>query len=272
MATPWRKLVRVSASRAYSPRLGAYSSRPDLLLRRLQAIAWLAALALLVEVSYICGHSPRLAVTEVVIRGEDRVAEEVATRLRLPANTSFLFAPTRRLAAEAERVSAVRAARVSRGWGRRLLVTLERREALAVVRTEKGARLVDPTGVLFTVRNEWGWGLPEFVAPHLDRGEVNSKEAKAEVAELLRALRALGPDPRLRLARLQMDKAGQVLATLDSGAQVCFGTTERLDLKTKLLVTTMDQLGADRIAFLDLSDPWAAYWRERPDTKSKTKR
>jgi cell division septal protein FtsQ len=259
----------VTASRAYSPRLGAYSSQPDSRPRRLQALAWLAALALLAELLYICGHSPRLAVTEVVIKGEDRVAAAVASHLRLPANTSFLFAPTRRLAAQAERVSAVRAARVSRGWGRRLVVTLERREALAVVRTEKQARLVDPTGVLFTVRNEWGWGLPEFVAPHLGRGKSTSAEAKAEVAELLCALRALGPDPRLRLARLQMDKAGQILATLDSGAQVCFGTTEQLDLKTKLLVTSMDQLGADRIAFLDLRDPWAAYWRERPETKRR---
>jgi cell division septal protein FtsQ len=247
----------------YRPRLGAVSSQPDGL-RRLRLIAAAAALLLAAETIYILFHSPRFAVTAVELQGDARVAGQVAKRLRLPANTNLFLSPTARMEKLAESVPAVQEARVARTWRRHLVVALDRREAMAVIRREQQAMLVDPTGVVFTIPNEWGWGLPELVAPHLSTGDAASPSAKAEVTQLLGALRALGPDPRLRIARLQLDKAGRLLATLDSGAKVRFGTADRLGLKTNLLVTIMDQLGAERIEFLDLSDPWAAYWRERP--------
>ena len=258
-------------SEVYSPRLGAFSTPPAAGVRRLRLLAAAAAVLLAAELVYIPFHSPRFAVTAVVVRGDAPVAAQVAARIKLPANTNLFLAPTGLVKRQAEGVAAVREASVSRDWRRQLVVTVERREAMAVIRDEKQARLVDPTGVVFTIRNEGGWGFPELVAPHLQEAP-GSPEAKAEVGELLGALRALGPDPRLRIARLQMDRAGRILATLDSGGKVRFGTTEQMELKTKLLVTVLDQLGAERIEFLDLSDPWAAYWRGRGGAKSALKR
>ena len=253
----------MALSGMYRPRLGAVSNQPDGL-RRLRLIATAAALVLAAETICILFHSPRFAVTGVELRGDARVAAQVAKKLRLPANTNIFLSPTARMEKLAESVPAVEEARVTHTWQRHLVVTLDRREAMAVIRREQQAMLVDPSGVVFTVPSEWGWGLPELVAPHLSTGDTASRAARAEVTQLLGALRALGPDPRLRIARLQMDRAGRLLATLDSGAEVRFGTADRLGLKTKLLVTILDQLGAERIELLDLSDPWAAYWRERP--------
>lgn len=250
----------MALSETYSPRLGALPPQPTGGLRRLRLIATAAAAMFAAEFAYIPFHSPRFAVTAIAVRGDAPVAAQVATQLKLPANTNFFLAPTELVKRQAEGVAAVREARVSRNWRRQVVVTVERREAMAVIRGEKQAVLVDPTGVLFTVPGEWGWGLPELIAPHLREG-AESPEAKAEVGQLLAAVRALGPDPRLRIARLQMDRAGRLVATLDSGAKVRFGTTEQMELKTKLLVTVLDQLGGGRIEFLDLSDPWAAYWR-----------
>jgi len=205
----------------------------------------------------------------VTLRGDARVAEQVAAAIRLRANTNLFRAPTALVKRQAESVPAVRQARVTRGlWGR-LVVTLERREAMAVIRGAKQAVLVDPSGVTFTVRDEWGWGLPALAAPHLSKGEISSKAAKAEIKQLLAALRELGPDPRLRIARLKMDQLGWMEAVLDSGARVRLGSGEQLPVKAKLLTMVIDQLGGEKIELLDLTDPWAAYWRPREGSGPK---
>ena len=249
----------------YRPRLGAVAGQPAPAdgLVWLRRVVGLAVLVLLAELCYIPFHSARFAVSGVVLRGDPHVAAEVSRTLRLPANTNFFLAPTEQLARQAERVPAVRSASVARDWRRRLIVTLERREAMAVIRGAKQAMLVDPDWVLFTIRNEWGWGLPELAAPHLSTGDTTSAAAKAELAQLLRMLRALGPDPQLHIARLVMDRNGEMELVLDSQARVRLGSTDRLQVKTKLLATVLDQLGASRIKFLDLSDPLTAYWLER---------
>ena len=134
---------------------------------------------------------------------------------------------------------------------------------MAVIRGAKQAVLIDPNGVLFTVHNEWGWGLPELVAPHLSAGDSSSAAAKAEVAGLLGAVRVLGPDPRLRVSRVVMDRDGELEVFLESGERVRLGTPDRLPAKVKLLGMALDQLGVERIDLLDLRDPSAAYWKER---------
>ncbi len=254
----------------YRPRLGAVSGQtaPADRSRWLRRLVTLALLVLLAELVYIPFHSARFAVTRVVLRGDSRVAAEVAAKIRLPANTNIFLARTGALVRTAESVPAVREASVARDWQRRLIVTLDRREAMAVIRGAKQAMLVDPNGVLFTIRNEWGWGLPELAAPHLSAGDATSAAAKAELAQLVRTLRELGPDPQLRIARLVMDRNGEMEIVLDSHARVRLGSTERLQVKTKLLASVLEQLGADRIEFLDLSDPLTAYWRDRTPPQS----
>ncbi len=260
----------MSANGAYRPRLGAYQKpvAGEAPPRRLRLFAAALLAGLLLELVYIPFFSPRFAVREVVLRGDARVAEQVAKAIHLPPNTNLLRAPTALVKRQAEHVPAVREARVTRGW-RRLSVTLERREAMAVVRGAKEAVLLDPTGVTFTIRDEWGWGLPELAAPRLSEGDTKSKEAKAEIGQLLEALRELGPDPRLRIARLNMDRLGWMEAVLDSGAKVRLGSGEQLSVKAKLLTMVIDQLGGGKIEMLDLTDPWAAYWRPREAERPK---
>jgi hypothetical protein len=101
------------------------------------------------------------------------------------------------------------------------------------------------------------------VASRLTKARIGTAGGAAQVATLLGVLRQLGPDPRLRVARLEMAGNDGIEAALESGARIRFGDTENLDVKIKLLSAALDQLGADRVEYMDLSNPRTAYWRQR---------
>jgi len=251
---------------AYRPRLGARDQqerRDGVGLRRLRLLVGLVAAALVVEALLIPFRSPRFAVREVELRGDPRVTELVAARMGLPANTSFLLAPTGLLERRAEGVPAVERAVAGRRLPNRLVVTVERREAVAVIRRAEEALLVNPEGVVFSIRDDWGWGLPELVGKNLTKEKVGTAAGRRELGELLGVLRALGPDPRLRVTRLEVAPGGEIEGELESGAKVRLGRGDQLEVKIKLLAATLDQLGADRIGYVDLRDPRATYWRPR---------
>jgi cell division protein FtsQ len=229
----------------------------------LRLLAISAAVALAIEVLSIPLLSPRFAVREIVLRGDPRVTRLAASMAHLPGNTNFLRAPTRLLRERIEQVPAVECAQVARALPNRLVVTVERREAVAVIRRAEEAMLIDPEGRLFAVPDEWGWGLPELVATHLTPEQAGTSAGREELSQLLGVLRALGPDPQLRVARLELAGKDDVEITLDSGAKVRLGEGTGLGLKIKLLVAVLDRLGPQAIGYLDLSDPWAAYWRPR---------
>lgn len=256
----------------YRPKLGAVRSneRPEAAeTGRLRLMIWAVAAALALELLCAPFASPRFAVREIVLRGDPRVTELVAPQVKLPPNANFFRAPLRGLRARAEQVPAVARAQVVRQFPNRLVVTVERREAVAVIRRAEEAMLVNPDGVVFAIRDEWGWGLPELVAPHLTGSEINlakgkiSPAGRAELAELLAVLRALGPDPRLRVARLEWVRDKAMEAVLESGAKVRLGATEQVEAKIKLLVAALDRLGPGRVEYMDLSDLRAPYWRPR---------
>jgi len=228
----------------------------------------LAVAALAAELGYIACASPRFAVREVELRGDPRVVEQVFSRVSLPANTNILRAPTRRIAAQAEAVPAVRKAHVSRDFPGRLVVTVEGREAIAVIREDERAMLVCPEGTIFGLRDEWGWGLPELVGPHLTGSSARNAAAAGEIASLLTVLRAFGPDPRLRMTRLTFRGEEDIEVTLCSGPAAQLGETTELGEKARLLTETIEQLGAERVEYVNLSDPRAAYWRPRADLVS----
>lgn len=239
--------------------------------RRGRSLCWLRmavgllAVALCGELTYALLASPRLAVREVVLRGDQQIVPLVAPHIRLPAGTNILTAPLDEVERQAKSVPAVRQARVSRDLPAGLVVTVERREAMAVVRSAECAVLIDPAGVPFTVPEEWGWGLPEFVSPRLASGDMDGDEPAADIAAMLRVLRALGPDPRLRATRVQMMREGRVEVTLDSGAVVNFGRPKQLGLKARCLAAALEELGPERIGRLDLADPGAAFWEPRAE-------
>ncbi len=223
---------------------------------------------LLAELLYIPLASPRFAIRSVEIRGDERVAGQVAAAIRLPANTNMVRAPLRLVRRQAESCSAVREAHVSRALPDRIIITFERREPVAVVRRANATFLVDPDGVSFSVAEEWGWGLPELSGPRLISGDISSKAAAAEIRDLLAVLKALGPDPRLRVTRLQLGHEGGVELALDSGAIVDLGSARDLGAKAKLLVAAIEQIGIERIRRLDLSVPQSAYWEPRQGHRS----
>jgi len=260
----------VAPGEIHRPRLGALTSgeaKRDALWR-LRTAAALAALALAIELLYVVLASPRFAIREVVLRGDARVIQEVAPRIRLPANTNILRAPVRLLKRQVESFPAVQQARVARSFPGRLVVTAQRREPVAVIRRAEQAILIDPEGMPFTVSDEGGWGLPELVAPHLASGDIEGEEASGEISALLAVLRALGPDPRLRTTRLQLVDEHRLEVTLESRARVNLGERTQLDAKAKLLTAALDQIGADRIDYLDLAYPAGAFWLTRKETVS----
>lgn len=229
----------------------------------LRLMVGVALLGLLIELFYIALASPRLAVRQVVVRGDPSVARLVAGRIRLPANTSMLRAPLGLVRKQAESVPAVKQAQAARLLPRGIVVTVERREPIAVIRRAEEAILLDAEGVAFSVPHEWGWGLPELVARNLGSGDVRRAEARAEIEALLGVLRALGPDPRLRATRLQLARDQRIEVTLDSGAKVNLGEGRELEAKARLLAAAIEEVGAERIARLDLADPASAYWEPR---------
>jgi cell division protein FtsQ len=249
----------------HRPALGAIRSTGPGPLWRLRLAAGVVILLFAVELVYIALASPRLAVCGVTVRGDQQIAGAVAEAIRLPANTNVLRAPLDLVKEQAESVPAVREARVSRDFPNRLAVTVERREAVAVVRGATRAILVDPDGVAFTVPEEWGWGLPEMVGPHLGDDGAEAQRASSEIDLLLAVLSALGTDPSLRTTRLQLGSDEQIEVTLASGAGVNLGEGNELAAKAKLLAAAIEQLGAKRIARLDLADPKAAFWEPRKD-------
>ena len=257
----------MAADAAHSPRLGALGSGADWL-GRLRAALKLGLVLLLVEVLYIALASPRFAVREIELRGNEGITREVARTLRAPAAINLFRAPTGELAAQAEGVPAVKQARVTRDFPSRLVITLERREAMAVIRQAKRALLVDRDGTLFTIEDEWGWGLTELVTPHATNEAEDQAELRAEAAKLLTVMEVLGPDPRLRTARLELEEGGAVEALLGSGARVRLGDGNELETTVHLLSALIDELGESRIEYLDLSDPDGAYWRERKQSAS----
>ncbi|MFB3882914.1 MAG: cell division protein FtsQ/DivIB [Armatimonadota bacterium] len=254
---------------ARRPALGALSggATPSRL-RPLPLTAWLLAVALGAEVAYIPIASPRFAVRAVEVRGDERVAQAVAPRLQLGKAGSILFAPLKAIERQAEADPAVREARASRAFPGRIVVMLERREPLAVIRRPDAAVLIDPDGVPFTVADEWGWGLPELSAPSLGRGDLRSSGARGEIRDLLAVLRALGPDPRLRVTRIQLGRDGRLELALDSGAIVYLGEAADLGAKARLLVAAMEEIGIERIRRLDLSVPGSAWWEPRQGGRS----
>ena len=249
----------------HRPALGAVRSAGPSPLRRLRLAAGVVVVLFAVEVVYIALASPRLALRGVTVRGDQQIAGVVAEAIRLPANTNVLRAPLDLVKEQAESVRAVREVRVSRDFPNRLVVTVERREAVAVIRGAKRAILVDPEGVAFTVPEEWGWGLSEMVGPHLGDQGVEAEGAASEIEMLVAVLRALGTDPRLRTTRLQLGSDEQIEVTLASGARVNLGEGNELAAKAKLLAAAIEQIGANRIARLDLADPKAAFWEPRED-------
>jgi cell division protein FtsQ len=231
--------------------------------RPLSLAAALAVAVLLGELVYIPLASPRFAVRSVQVRGDENVARAAAASIRLPANTSMVRAPLGLIERQAESCPAVRQARASRALPDRIVVAVERREPVAVIRRGDAAFLVDPGGVPFTVAGECGWGLPELSAPHLAAGALTSQAARSEIRDSLAVLRALGPDPRLRVTRLQLGRDGRIELILDSGAAVYLGRPRDLGVKSRLLVAVIEQIGIDRIRRLDLSLPPSAWWEPR---------
>ncbi|MBN1458422.1 MAG: cell division protein FtsQ/DivIB [Armatimonadetes bacterium] len=249
----------------HRPALGALQPKQQRRLARLKALVFLGFVFLAIEISYIALASPRLTVREVVVRGDPAIAPMVAQAIELPPNTSILRAPLELVRAQAESCPAVREAKVKRGFPARIAVVVERREPVAAIRRATEAFLLDKDGVTFQVPGEWGWGLPELIGPNLATGDLGVESAESEINTLMVALAALGPDPTLRASRLQLGADGLIEVTLESGAQVNLGGPENLKEKAKLLAAAVEQLGAQRIARVDLSDPASAYWEPRED-------
>jgi cell division septal protein FtsQ len=260
-----RSAAKVARGAAHRPSLGALgpAGRGSGAVAPVRLALWLTVAALALEVGYVAVASPRFAVREVEVRADPGVAQQAAARLRPPGPMNFFRAPTRLLTEQVEEAPAVKQARVRRGWPNRLVLVLERREALAVIRRAEQAMLVDPEGVVFALRDEWGWGLPEVVGPHLTPAGMGSAAAKRELDDLLKVLRAMGPEPRLRVARLETSEEGDIAATLATGATVRLGACNELGVKVRLLRAMLDEIGAEEIEHADLSDPAAAYWRPR---------
>ena len=97
---------------------------------------------------------------------------------------------------------------------------------------------------------------------------MKSKAAVSEIRDLLAVLQALGPDPRLRVTRLQLGATGESSSHWTLAQSLSWAQQRTLGPKARLLVAAIEQIGIERIKRLDLSIPRTAYWEPREGHQS----
>lgn len=117
---------------------------------------------------------PALRVTEIAIRGTDRIDDaEIAAIAEIARGTPVLVSPIHDIRARVETIAGVRAAVVSRRPPRVVEVAVDEREPIARIVERRRARFVDADGVLFPVRE----ARPDDAALPVLQGVRTSVEA-----------------------------------------------------------------------------------------------
>lgn len=226
--------------------------------RRLAIRVGLALTAVAVAVWVVWG-SPLLAVSSVRVDGAGSLtAEQVRTAAGVEEGTPLLRVDTDAAATRVARLPQVASVQVTRGWPQTVVVTVEERVPVAVVRQAGTRSLVDAGGVLFdTVTGE----PPAGVVP-LDVAAPGPDDPATRAG--LAALVELPRDVRAQVAAVAATSGNDVTLTLTDGTTVVWGSASESADKADVLVALLGQLDSGALepaTTIDVSAPSAVVLR-----------
>lgn len=234
-------------------------ARRTLARRRRLVLGLGGTVVLLVAAGWVLLAGPLLAVRTVQVDGAARLAaDEVVGVAGVEVGTPLLRVDTAAAAARVGQLPQVASVEVTRGWPGTVVVTLQERVAIAVVRADGARRLVDAGGVVFeTVTGS----VPDGVVP-LEVSAPGPDDDATRAA--LGAVTALPAVVRAQLIGVAARTADDVTLTLTDGRTVRWGSADRTDRKAEVLGSLLQQIDAGAIepgALLDVSTPDAVVLR-----------
>jgi len=201
-------------------------------------LAWRRVLAVVVVLGLVRGgiwavwFSSWLAVETIDVSGATTVqAADIRTRSGIdigePLVRLDLAAAERRIAA----LAVVRSVSVTRQWPNGVLISLQERVAIAVVKIGDQLRGMDADGVVFRAYKK--------APPDLPRVETEIGTTSAALREAAKVISALPEDLTLIVDHVQVTTIDQISLVLKDGREVVWGSAEESEKKAEVLETLL---------------------------------
>jgi cell division protein FtsQ len=211
--------------------------------RRQWARRWLAwkyvvavvlLLALVVGAIWLVFFSSYLSVRGVEVDGVQQLrASEVRAAAAVPDGEPLARVDVDRVRSRVEALAGVRSADVSRAWPDQVLITVEEREAIAVVEIGGQLRGMDAEGVVFKDYAKAPAGLPRVETSATTGGEA-LREAALVVA-------ALPSDLAAKADHVEVRTVDEISLVLRDGRTVEWGSSEQSEEKARVLTDLLGQ-------------------------------
>ena len=177
---------------------------------------------------WVIGFSPLLAVDQITVKGTTTLpTDEVIAAAGVPRGTPLARVDDGAVADRIRALPRVGSVEVRRGFPHELVLVVDERIAVAVIRTDHGWVTLDAAGnEISGVRKP---GTRAVVATSTDVGRVTA----------LTVLQSLPASLRAQIARITASTADDVTFTLRNGAAVRWGDVNRADRKAAVLAALM---------------------------------
>ena len=212
-------------------------------MRRQWARRWLAwkyvvAAVLLVVVVvaavWATYFSSLLTVSGVEIEGADVVGVgEIRRAADVPMGDPLARVDVERVQSRVEALAGIKSADVTRRWPHDLLITVEERQAVAVVEIGGRIRGMDDTGVVFRDFAEVPIGLP--------RVQTSTDTRSEALAEAARVIEALPEDLVATVDHVEVETIDQIRLVLRDGRVVVWGSADESDQKAEVLAVLLER-------------------------------
>lgn len=211
--------------------------------RRQWARRWLAwryvvagavAVLLVVGAVWLVYFSSWLSVQGVQVEGTAKLSDgQIRAAAAVPEGEALATVDLDRIRTRVEALAGVRSADVTREWPDQVLISVDEREAVAIV--EIGGRLqgMDEDGVVFEDYAKAPDGLPR-VQTGADTGSEALREGALVIA-------ALPSDLAAQVDHVEVDTVDEISLVLRDGRLVVWGSADESDLKATVLASLLTQ-------------------------------
>lgn len=217
-------------------------------------VAVVLVLALLVGGAvYAVYYSPAFEVREVEVAGAQAISDdEVSCVADVPMGGSLATVDLRSVERRVEALAAVRSAEVTRRWPHTVLVELEERRPVAVVRRRVDGTAADDAGCVRLQEGEFRALDVEGVAfgsykrapddlPRIESTDGSSITDPDALAEAVAVAAALTDDIASRVDHLEIETIDQIVLVLGDGRQVRWGSADASAEKAEVLLVLLQR-------------------------------
>jgi cell division protein FtsQ len=203
--------------------------------RRRTRMPWVTAVVVVTVVAVVVWavyFSSWLAVSSVQVRGLDSIPRAtVVQAAAVPAGEPLARLDTDAIEARVKALPAVADAEVTRSWPNTVTVTVTERVAVVVLTDGDRYELVDAAGVAFRTVTSRPDGLPQ--------ARVSGPRRDVTVRSVVTVSAALPADLRGRVRSIVAESPDSITLELDGDVKVVWGSAERSDRKTEVLLALM---------------------------------